>query len=340
MYVGEVAKILRASDAKVFYDEYEQASLWGKDLYQHLDWVYRRAARYCVIFVSADYARKVWTSHEARSAQARALREGYEYILPARFDDTEIPGLRDTVAFIDLRTTTHSELAALILAKLNNVEYSPAENNRFLAVPQDTKDRDELLRVRPPAWEFLLFGGILKQGIQEHDGAWRDHRAGYAPQTTTYASEAEADRFLTNRMTDLVSIIENLDRLISSISVEEIFGPPGVPGDAGGIEHFASRIVNSYKEMLDWTSSVRGAAVPVLLKHKRELVAHFTDSSIRDIRILIEKIVHDVEEYAQLCGAGSTDPYVMDWSLILKEDKNLIAAVVKESARVARSISS
>jgi hypothetical protein len=67
--------------------------LWGKDLYEHLDYIYGRAARYCVLFISNDYAKKVWTTHERRSAQARALEEHEEYILPARFDDTEVPAL-------------------------------------------------------------------------------------------------------------------------------------------------------------------------------------------------------------------------------------------------------
>jgi hypothetical protein len=66
--------------------------LWGKDLYEHLDWIYQKAARYCVLFASEAYANKVWTTHERRSAQARALQSNQEYVLPVRFDDTEIPG--------------------------------------------------------------------------------------------------------------------------------------------------------------------------------------------------------------------------------------------------------
>jgi TIR domain len=118
-YVEQVASRLREEGIRVFYDDYEQVSLWGKDLYEHLDWVYRKAARYCVLFASADYARKIWTSHERRSAQARALHNNGTYILPARFDDTEIPGLRPTIAYVDLRQTTSAELAELILKKLN-----------------------------------------------------------------------------------------------------------------------------------------------------------------------------------------------------------------------------
>jgi len=52
------------------------------------------------MFVSAAYAEKVWPTHERRSVQARALSEKSEYILPVRFDDTEIPGLPNTVGHL------------------------------------------------------------------------------------------------------------------------------------------------------------------------------------------------------------------------------------------------
>lgn len=54
-YVEAVAGALRDSGIKVFYDDYEKTALWGRDLYTHLDYVYRQAARFCVTFVSADY---------------------------------------------------------------------------------------------------------------------------------------------------------------------------------------------------------------------------------------------------------------------------------------------
>lgn len=52
--------------------------------------------------VSSNYAKKVWTNHELRAAQVRALEEGeQEYILQIRLDDTEIPGLLPTIKYID-----------------------------------------------------------------------------------------------------------------------------------------------------------------------------------------------------------------------------------------------
>jgi len=80
--------------------------------------VYRGSVRYCVMFISASYAQKICPTHERRSAFERAIEAKEEYILPARFDHTPLPGLRKTNHYIDLREKTPEEFAALILKKL------------------------------------------------------------------------------------------------------------------------------------------------------------------------------------------------------------------------------
>ena len=62
---------------------------------------------------------KLWTRHELKAAQARAFADAAEYILPARFDDTEIPGLLGTVAYVDLRSKTPETLATLVKSKVD-----------------------------------------------------------------------------------------------------------------------------------------------------------------------------------------------------------------------------
>src|SRR5215211_6853335 len=148
-YVDNIADRLRTQGVKVFYDRYEQATLWGKDLYEHLDDVYQRAARYCVLFVSEHYAHKVWTTHERKSAQARALREKEEYILPVRLDDTEIPGLRPTIGYIDTRFTTADELVDLILRKVERPLAQAGSITATVDIPRNAEQRRQLLTRRP-----------------------------------------------------------------------------------------------------------------------------------------------------------------------------------------------
>jgi hypothetical protein len=118
-YVREVAAALRLKDKRVFFDEFEQVQLWGKDLYQHLNEIYKSKSRLCIIFVSKDYASKRWTSHELRSAQARAFTESKEYLLPVRLDETPLPGVNETVGYIDGRKVSATETAQLIVRKLD-----------------------------------------------------------------------------------------------------------------------------------------------------------------------------------------------------------------------------
>lgn len=117
-YVEEVAHLLKAYGVKVFYDRFEEANLWGKNLFEYLQTVYKEKAKYTVMFASEAYAKKVWTNHERRSMQERALLESQEYILPARFDETEIPGLHSTISYLDLRDKSPFDLVKLILEKI------------------------------------------------------------------------------------------------------------------------------------------------------------------------------------------------------------------------------
>ena len=133
-YVEEVARELKSHSIRVFYDNDEQVSLWGKDLYSYLDQIYRCQSQYCVLFVSEAYAEKRWTNHERKSAQARAFEENSEYILPARFDDAQIPGLPDTIGYIDLNQVSPKKLATFIRRKLGRSvrrEYLPPVMDRL-----------------------------------------------------------------------------------------------------------------------------------------------------------------------------------------------------------------
>jgi hypothetical protein len=118
-YVRRVAKHLKTAGVEVFYDEFEETTLWGKDLYTHLSDVYQNQAYFTVMFISQAYADKLWTNHERRSAQARAFAERREYILPAYFDPkVDVAGVLPTTGHLDLRKFTPEQFAERIIKKL------------------------------------------------------------------------------------------------------------------------------------------------------------------------------------------------------------------------------
>ncbi|MEU4919593.1 TIR domain-containing protein [Streptomyces parvus] len=161
-YVERVAASLKQAGIRVFYDDYEKVSLWGKDLYEHLDYIYDKSAEYCILFASEEYAKKVWTNHERRSAQARALMSHAEYVLPVRFDATEIPGLRTTIGYLDAQSTEPESLAQMIVDKLGprmrKNFFPPNPDLLFEALSiTDVQDLEEAL---PVAHAFM---GVLQR---------------------------------------------------------------------------------------------------------------------------------------------------------------------------------
>jgi len=121
IYVEKTAEYLRKMEIKVFYDKYEVADLWGKNLYEHLIDVYKNKSKYTVIFASKHYAKKMWPNHERQAAQARAIESHSEYILPVRIDDTEIPGILNLTGFVRSKEYPPKKLASLIKTKLGPI---------------------------------------------------------------------------------------------------------------------------------------------------------------------------------------------------------------------------
>ena len=99
----QLATILKGAGISVFYDDFFPEFLWGKNLVDTFDEIFRKRARYCVIFISKEYKERLWTNHERQSAQARALTEkGKEYILPIKVDETELDGMPPTVGHVPI----------------------------------------------------------------------------------------------------------------------------------------------------------------------------------------------------------------------------------------------
>ena len=138
-----LADLLKAGGYWFFYDENELAQLWGKNLYDYLSSVYKDRARYCVMFLSKYYEKKLWTNHERQLAQARAFQENREYILPVRLDDTEIPGIPPTVGYLDLRAMTIEEVYEVLVKKLADTALQTTETHLVTAAKSD-------------AYEFVL----------------------------------------------------------------------------------------------------------------------------------------------------------------------------------------
>lgn len=120
LLVQQVANELQGRGIKVFFDAYETATLWGKDLGQHFDDVFRKKSGFVMLFISRHYVEKPWPQHEFRSALSKAIQEKKEFLLPIRLDDAELIGLQPSVAYIT--QTDPKKIVELFLAKRQSMQ--------------------------------------------------------------------------------------------------------------------------------------------------------------------------------------------------------------------------
>lgn len=340
IYVGDIAERLRSRDVRVFYDRYEQATLWGKDLYEHLDYVYQRAARYCVLFASEHYARKVWTSHERKSAQARALHENEEYILPVRFDDTEIPGLRSTVAYVDARSTTPDELIALILEKINKppgqTTLAPAPTPALIGIPWTPEQQRQLLIQRPSLWEYLLFAGVLAQGKAALEPKWQDYQLGYVRLAQPALDDFQAMAFIEGAFKEIETVTGNVNRVFDPQLQVRAFGPPGVEGDPAQIERMGQRVIEIYEGFLDWAARIRGTPTSDRFRRLFKIVALFVDKPIQQTRDFIDQCVAEIGGLPDRLAKTDERPIHITLELVLDVDRHIQSEFNRELRRLKR----
>jgi hypothetical protein len=123
----------RSGYAPYFYEFLESDGL-GRSLKQLLDEVYENDSRYCIIFVSAEYAAKEHTRHELRAALRRTARQSDTYIIPIQLDHTTLTELGD-VKYIDLRGRRDvAKVCDLVCRQLGKPAWKSVENT-VLAYP-------------------------------------------------------------------------------------------------------------------------------------------------------------------------------------------------------------
>lgn len=294
-YVEEVARHLTELGVSRFYDTDEQADLWGKNLVEHLDQIYRHDSRFCVIFISEAYARKMWTRHERQSAFDRALVSDTEYVLPARFDDTVIPALRVGTGYIDLRNRTPRELAKMIAEKVG-VEVSGPK----------------------PGWEYQLFSDNLALHMSKLKDKQLSHEIGYASPGRTISTDTDALDTFKARTRAFDDILNRITDLLSPGRQQWAFGPAGRPGDSEKIRHLANRFVEAYEDLLKWAAELRGTTTPDRFTTLYKTAAQLADQPLKQI-----------EEFVELFAAAS-ERGAGDLQLTLSYDPLPVEAELKK----------
>lgn len=117
-YVSAVNDHLKARGVKTFYDFDHGVVLWGKNHTEELPRIFTEESRLVVMFVSEHYVDKQWPRHERRAILTEQTRRDGGYLLPVRFDATDVPGLDSAWHYLEASEFDPKRLADAICQQL------------------------------------------------------------------------------------------------------------------------------------------------------------------------------------------------------------------------------
>jgi hypothetical protein len=341
IFVDRVANILRENGIRVFYDEFEVVNLWGLDLYTFLDDVYRIKSRYAVVFASEHYLRKMWTSHERQSAQARALQQKESYLLPVRLDNSEVPGLPPSIGYIDGSVRGPEVVAKLLIEKVGRslaTGSSRDEEPPLRGVPLTPDEKQRIISTRPRGWEYLLLAGGIWQSVQELEPKRLDHELRYARSTGRYVGHNEILGLSQQAIDQFTSLLAKMTNVSRRESQDWALGVPGEPGDPIRINHLTGRFAKVYEELLDWSAGIRGTTCPEECRRLLELIARFADEPVTKINEFAQRIVAAASQIPGHVASGTSEIPSIALELRFNGDNALMAEFSQELERVGQEL--
>lgn len=165
------------------------------------------------------------------------------------------------------------------------------KNTPITRTPRTTSEVEDLISKKPNGWEYLLFGGVLYSKKDALEMKWHDFDMHYGKQNGSYFNNQEGVEYHLKKWRDLAPAIEGAAKALSDEAREKAFGPEGVPGDRNRIIHIATRIIDSYEQILDWAADLRGAGVSDDLRILFEAAAECARQPLTEFRSFIDKMV-------------------------------------------------
>jgi hypothetical protein len=332
-YVSEVVEAVKGN-MSVFYDEDYEVEAWGEDGVEYFTNVYMNRARYVVMFVSQQYADKMWTNVERRSALARTASQRSAYILPIRLDDTQLDGLLPTVIYLDSRRLGIEGLIKAIKAKVSGT--APARPNSALLdgkVPRSQEAIEAMMTERPGIWEYLLYGGLLRVNMDKLDPKYQDFVMGYARRNGRHVGRDELIDFTQSAIGAIDAIVQNSNMVLDPGVQERAFGRPGEPGDVDRIVHMAEKFISVYEDFMDWAADLRGTSTQVGGgSDALRALSRWAEQPVEECRRFVNAFVAELDTATERIGAGEQINIEMPVTLTLDP---AISAEFHEKLRAA-----
>ena len=174
---------------------------------------------------------------------------------------------------------------------------------------------------KPRGWEYLLFGSVLEYGIKDLANLRRDYNLGISYcSIKEFTDITEAISWIGKKSTHLSKITDVMSKLFNQ-EIQEAFGADGVPGDAEHIVYVAEKVVEVYKEVMNWSLEIKSSIFPDIMQRLMDIFATFSNSIVLPLEEYYERYNKDLAEALEYTKNG--EMAALDLKLKIAEIKNL-----------------
>jgi hypothetical protein len=230
------------------------------------------------------------------------------------------------------------EIQALLSPLSNVITDTSVSTSPPMRAPRTLGEQEQLLLSRPGGWEYMLFAGVLYQGVIRLEPKWHDHQLRLPRGPRHRLDASTAPTYLSNAFGDLANTMGPINRVFDPSVQEQAFGAPGEAGNPGRIEHFARHVVATYEDMLDWAAAMRNLDAPEPLTKSIELAARFVDVPVEAIRNFVDYVVLETDKIPSHLAEPNPEPLMIELTLTLNLEDGLPSMFNKELKRAIKRL--
>ncbi|MFG2927226.1 caspase family protein [Streptomyces achromogenes] len=200
-------------------------------------------------------------------------------------------------------------------------------------VPRTLAGRDELVRSKPPKWDYLLYASSLRLGMESLDGKWAEYEAGRSSRSR-HMSVAQLCHYVDNSLEKLKRITHRIDECLSQELQDRAFEQPTEQADPDLIKRMASDLVGVYEDYMDWAMAIRGIVAPHKAARLIEMTALIADTPVREVKTFIQQYFDEIDALGDRYASSEVASININLKLEITLNQEVLDAFLEERTKL------
>ncbi|MEW2088354.1 caspase family protein [Streptomyces sp. NPDC006682] len=200
-------------------------------------------------------------------------------------------------------------------------------------VPRTLAGRDELVRAKPPKWDYLLYASSLRLGVESLNEKWAQYEAGRSSRSRRM-SVAQLCHYVDNSLDTLQRITHRIDGCLSQELQDRAFEQSVEKADPGLIMRMASDLVGVYEDYMDWAMAIRGIVAPHKAARLIEMTALIADTPVREVKDFIQQYFDEIDALGDRYASSEVASININLKLEITLNQEVLDAFLEERTKL------